>query len=150
MNSISDLLHQTGVEYNASNKPKVKNKLPPSVGKWCALVVGCQESIQEHNKTHKIDSGMSKEAETILTDYRKDIKTPSEVNAVQLHCESRYNHDQTSCILVLASVNDNAVVQAIRKVFEVVYSCTPEAGPAPPTKAERGSRRIMEKYSKKK
>ena len=86
-----------------------------------------------------------------LTDHVALVPTIDKLNTISMHCESRLCHDEERCLLVIQNGGAyKAELEAMLKVFEVVFKTLPESGPAPPTKAERRTMNVLKKLSGKK
>ena len=84
-----------------------------------------------------------------LMAHQNATKKKEDLQAFLMHCQSRINHDETTCILTVASQQYPEVIKAIQMAMFAIYKVTPESGPAPATKRERKAMRIAAKYNKK-
>ena len=155
VNSVSDALSIAGQDTDAMNKESKKKKKKAPIAqcarKWCSLIISLKNALLEHIKEKKVEKERKSELDDIVdvfNEHQKSITDLSMLDASGMHCESRYNHDKSKCILVLTTRQYPRILQAIVETFAEVYSCKPEEGPAPATRREKKANKIMEKYRK--
>ena len=136
---LAEALVAAGQQYELEYKtPKgQKNKkmeYPACCLKWCALVstiVEMKVDIEEKFERQRDD------ALAVVNGHVATIVKPTDLDCVQLHCESRMTHDDSECILILAAPHCAGVVDAIKILMFLFFKLHPKAGPAPAGKAER-------------
>ena len=158
---IAEGLTAAGQAYASENKgKKAKNAFPPCVGKWCSLIVGIVDALESALKggvtpkdSKPIATAMKNDMDkhlAVLTSHAEGIGTKSDLIAYQLHCSHRMNHDGSLCILTISAPHYAEVVKAIQAAMKFLFDVSPEAGPPPPTKAERRAMAVARKHKGKK
>ena len=65
-----------------------------------------------------------------------------------MHVESRMVYGDVRYLLIIRSEPYKEIVECVRLLFRIMYGIEAEAGPAPPTKAERKALRVIAKLTK--
>ena len=147
--SVSDAVNQAGTDYQALVKAK-KSKAPPHAYKWCYMICALVDATKVFIETkgefpRKADL---QQAHSVLTQHRDSVKDGiGSLDASQLHCSSRTKYEGDKCIICVGGASFPEEIKALRIIVQVVYDTKACEGPAPPTKAERGARKVLSKLA---
>ena len=154
---VSDALIQAGQDHAKEQTKGKKDKFHAGIKKWCALIVTLNDMTsefinkagEEYNTLSEDDRHELADANDTLRTHRNSVSSLADLDAVQLHCESRMHNDKSQYILIISAPRHHQVVKAIETVFCLLLKTKPCIGTAPPTKAERGARKALESLAPK-
>ena len=95
------------------------------------------------------DKSVATEALTALVSHRGFVNERGQLSTIQLHCSSRMHDDGEQCIVTVSAPRFQTVVSSMEVIFKAVHDVSPCASCAPPTKAERKERHVVNRHSKK-